>query len=100
MAAGENDGVKLPRISKGKRSQFYQDPAVDQLMTCLLEVMAETAALRERMDTIERVLDQKGSVSRDDIENFQPTPEVEAERSAWNASFIRRVMRLHETRDV
>ncbi|MBA16651.1 MAG: hypothetical protein CMN73_09900 [Sphingomonas sp.] len=90
--------VKLPRAAKGKRSQFYEDPAVDQMMTFLLELMAETAALRERVDTIERLLDEKGSISRDEIEAYKPSASTEAERSEWTQQFIRRVLRAHEPR--
>jgi hypothetical protein len=93
--AGKGD-VKLPRVSKGKRPRFFDDPAIDQVMTFLLELMAETSALRERVDTMERLLDEKGSISRADIENYRPDPAGEAERSAWNQAFIRRVMRFHE----
>ena len=93
--AGKGD-VKLPRVSKGKRPRFFDDPAIDQVMTFLLELMAETSSLRERIDTIERLLDEKGSVSRADIENYRPDATGEAERSAWNQAFIRRVMRFHD----
>ncbi|QIG78855.1 hypothetical protein [Stakelama tenebrarum] len=96
--AGQDEQVKLPRAAKGKRSQFYDDPAVDQMMTFLLELMAETAALRERVDTIERLLDEKGSVSRDEIEAYSPSAQTEAERSAWTQQFLRRVLRAHEPR--
>ena len=88
--------VKLPRFSKGARSRFFDDPAVDQIMTFLLELMAETNALRERSDTIERLLDEKGTISRDEIEAYRPDAEGEAERSAWSQAFIKRVMRFHE----
>lgn len=87
--------IRLPRTSKGKRSQFYDDPAIDDLMTFLLEHMAETAALRERLDTLERLLEAKGSITRADIEAYQPSPEVEKERSDWSRAFLRRVIRLH-----
>ena len=90
--------VKLPRVSKGKRSRFYDDPAIDQMMTFLLEIMAEFAAVRERMDTIERLLDEKGTISRADIEAYRPDAAVEAARSEWNNAFIRRVLRFHDPR--
>lgn len=98
MAEASKDQVKLPRVSKGKRPRFFDDPAIDQVMTFLLELMAETSSLRERVDTIERLLDEKGSVSRADIESYQPDPAGEAERAAWNQAFIRRVMRFHDPR--
>lgn len=88
--------VKLPRVSKGKRSRFYDDPAVDQMMTFLLELMAEFAAVRERMDTIERLLEEKGTIGRADIEAYTPDAAVEAERSEWSNAFIRRVLRSHD----
>lgn len=88
--------VKLPRVSKGKRSRFFDDPAIDQMMTCMLELMAEVSALRERQDTVERLLDERASIIRDDIETYEPSAEVEAERAAWNNGFIRRVMRFHD----
>ncbi|RED16778.1 hypothetical protein [Parasphingopyxis lamellibrachiae] len=96
--AGEtpNTDVKLPRSSKGARSRFFDDPAIDQMMTFFLELMAETNALRERVDTIERLLDEKGSISRDEIEAYRPDADGEAERSAWSQAFLKRVMRFHE----
>lgn len=94
-----SEGVRLPRVVKGKRSHFYKDPETDHVMTALLELMAEFSALRERMDTVERLLEDKAGISREDIENYVPGPDVEAERSAWSLAFIKRVMRLSETRD-
>lgn len=96
MAEAGKGEVKLPRVSKGKRPRFFDDPAIDQMMTFLLELMAETSSLRERIDTIERLLDEKGNISREDIENYRPDPTVEAERSAWTQAFLRRVMRFHD----
>lgn len=98
MAEAGKGEVKLPRVSKGKRPRFFDDPAIDQVMTFLLELMAETSSLRERLDTIERLLDEKGSISRADIENYRPDAAGEAERSAWSQAFIRRVMRFHDPR--
>lgn len=97
--ANRIEDVKLPRASKGKRSQFYQDPAIDQMMAGFIGMMAEMAALRERLDTVERLLEDKAGIARQDIEDYLPGPAVEAERSAWNQGFIRRVMRLSETPD-
>ena len=87
--------VKLPRTSKGARPQFFADPAVDQMMTFFLELMTEVSVIRERLDTVERLLDEKGSVSRADIEAYRADTGVEAERTAWRDAYFRRVMRMH-----
>lgn len=96
MVDADKDRVKLPRVSKGKRPRFFDDPTTDQMMTFFLELMAEVTALRERVDTIERLLDEKGSISRADIEAYRPDAQGEAERAAWTQAFIGRVMRFHD----
>src|SRR4051812_27019880 len=87
--------VKLPRVTKGKRPYFFEDPSIDQMMTFFLELMAEVMVLRDRQDTIERMLDEKGSISRDDIKGYIPDGDVEAERTAERAAFVQRVLRIH-----
>lgn len=89
------DQVRLPRASKGKRSHFFDDPAIDQMMTFILELMAEVSTLHDRLETVERLLDEKGSIRREDIEAYRPTDAVEAERAAWRQAFIERVLRMH-----
>lgn len=87
--------IRLPRASKGQRPHFFEDPSLDQMMTFFLELMAETSTLRDRVDTIERLLETKASVTRSDLENFCVPPEVEAERTARRKGFIERVLRMH-----
>ena len=65
------EDVSLPRSSKGQRPNFFDDPSIDQMMTFFFELMTEVAVLRERTDTIERLLDDKGLVSRADIEAYR-----------------------------
>gem|GEM_PF-387244 len=87
--------VQLPRHTKGKRPDFFDDPAIDQMMTFLLELTTEVGVLRDRLDTVERLLDQHGSVTRAAIESFQPSPQLEDERNAWRAAYLKRVLRMH-----
>jgi hypothetical protein len=87
--------VKLPVQTKGKRPHFFDDPAIDQMMTFLIELTTEVAVLRERQDTVERLLDQHGSVTRAAIEAYRAPPEVEAERTAAREAYLKRVFRMH-----
>ncbi len=89
------DEVTLPRASKGKRPHFFDDPSIDQMMTFLLELMTETSALRDRLDTVERLLETRGSITRADIEGYRADDAVEGERTAWRKGFIERVLRMH-----
>ncbi len=94
-SASPAPGVELPRHTRGKRSQFFADPSLDQMMTFLLELTAEVSVLRERQDTLERLLAQHGSVTRAQIEAYQPDAAADAERTAARAALIKRVLRMH-----
>jgi len=87
--------VKLPRVTKGKRPYFFEDPSIDQLMTFFMELMTEVQVLRDRQDTVERVLDEKGTLNRADLRAFIPTAEIEIERSQERDAFVKRVLRIH-----
>jgi hypothetical protein len=85
----------LPRQTQGKRPHFFDDPAIDQMMTFVLELSAEVSVLRERLDTVERLLDAHGSVTRAQIEAYVAPPDVDAARTAARDAFIKRVFRMH-----
>lgn len=82
-----------PRPAKGKRPQYFADPAMDQMHATLLAVTAELAVLQDRFDLIERVLDTKGVLRREDIEDFRLDSAAQAERSAKREALIRRLFR-------
>ena len=83
----------IPRKAKGKRPQYFEDPAVDKLHLMLMAVMEELSVTRDRMDTIERLIEDKGLFKRNSIDNFKPTPEAEIERTQQRLQYISRVMR-------
>jgi hypothetical protein len=89
------ESVQLPAQTRGKRPHFFADPALDQMMTFLLELTTEVAVLRERLDTVEQLLDTHGSVTRAAIENYRPDPGVETARAAWRDAYLKRVLRMH-----
>jgi len=90
-----NQTVKFPRAAKGKRPQYFDSADSDQIMTFLLELTAEVSVLSERLNTVERLLDAKGTISRQDIEDYRPDPDAEAERSQARQALVKRVLRIH-----
>lgn len=95
MSGTEPSKVVLPRVTKGKRPSFFEDPAIDQMMTFIVELTTEVGVMRERLDTVERLLDTHGSVTRAALEAYRPDAAVEAERAAWRDAFLKRVFRMH-----
>lgn len=80
--------------ARGKRPYFFKDPDVERVLAITMAVAQEVAVLRERLDTVERLLEKKGSLTRDDIEAFSPTREEAEERGAWMQEYIARVLRI------
>ena len=81
---GEFDPLKLAgQKAKGKRPFFLKDPDVERVMTITMAIAQELGVMRERMDTIERLLEDNGSITRTDIENYNPSTDIAEQRGAW-----------------
>ncbi len=53
----------------------------------------EVSMLRERMDTVERLHEAKGNISRADIESYEPDRAAGHERGMQTREYIARIMR-------
>ena len=61
----------LKRKAKGERPYFFDDPNVDKLVSMIMGLAGETSVLMDRVDTIERLLEEKGLLRVSEIENDQ-----------------------------
>lgn len=86
----------LKRAARGERPYFFDDPAVDKVVAMIMGLAGEVAVLRDRQDTLERLLESRNLISRGDIESYAPPPPVMAERAAWRESFLGEVLRIVE----
>ncbi|MEM8696203.1 MAG: hypothetical protein AAGE05_09320 [Pseudomonadota bacterium] len=78
---------------KGKRPDFLGDAEHEKMLSMLMAVIGEVSVLRERLDTVERLLDANGTISRADIEAYEPDREAGQERGELIREYIARVMR-------
>lgn len=79
----------------GKRPYFFDDPAVERVLAVTMAVAQEVAVLRERIDTIERLLEKgNANFSRADIDAYAPDPAAATERAEWSRMYIARVLRI------
>lgn len=85
---------RLPRDPKGARAQFYDDPAIDQLMAIVTALTAEVSVAFDRLDTLERLLAARGIVGPDDIEAWEPDASAAAERAQRREALIERVFQV------
>ena len=77
----------------GKRPYFL-NPETERVMAITMAVAQELAVARQRIDTLERLLDAKGLVSRSELETFVPSADQYAERALWSQEFINRILRI------
>ena len=78
----------------GERPTFFDDPAVDQLMAIIMAMSAELSVLYDRVDSLERLLDEKHVVDRDEVESYRPNEAIETERKARRNEYIQRLFRI------
>ena len=86
----------LKRKAKGERPYFFDDPNVDKVVYMVMGLAGEVAVARERLDTIERLLERKGLITRSDVETYEPTADVMAERAAWRKTYLSEILRIVE----
>ncbi|MEM1142347.1 MAG: hypothetical protein AAGI88_07155 [Pseudomonadota bacterium] len=82
------------RKAKGKRPQFFELEESERLMGILMAVVGELAVARERIDTLERVLDTKGVLEQSEIEDFKPDRDQARQRGLLQQEYIARVLRV------
>jgi len=85
----------LPRAAKGDRPTFFDDPAVDALVTMVLELAREQWVLRHRLAVIEDYVERRdGSLGA--VESHALPPEATAALDAQRAEFVARLFRAVE----
>lgn len=81
--------------SKGKRPYFFDDPSVERVLNITMAVVSELAVARERIDTLERILEAKGILTIDEVERFVPqSTEQEEQRQLWHSEYVSRIFRI------
>jgi hypothetical protein len=71
---------------------FFRDPTVDRVLGVVMELAAEVYVLRDRVHTLEQVLERSGALHLADLEGYAPSPEERAERLAERDALIARIL--------
>jgi len=88
--------VRLPRIAKGHRPEFYEEPAIDQLFAIVTALTGEVSVLFDRLDTVERLLTEAGVLRADTLEAYVPDAAAAAIRRERRDELLRRVFAVLE----
>lgn len=80
--------------AKGERPYFLASEQTEQLLNITMALAQELAVTRERLDTVERLLEQANLVSQQDINAYKPDAVAADERQAWHQEYIARILRI------
>lgn len=85
--------ARAAKRAKGKRPDYFDDFATDRLLSITMALVAELSAMRQRLDTVERLLESGGTLQREAIEGFTPDAGQAYERGVETKAYIARIMR-------
>ena len=80
--------------ARGKRPYFFEDPDVERVLAITMALAGELAVLRARLDTIEELLEKRGTLTRADIDAFVPAPAHAERRGRWYQEYLARILRI------
>lgn len=71
---------------------FFPDPNVDRVLGVVMELAGEIYVLRDRLRTLEMLLEQHGALSRAHLDAYQLSAEERSTRLAERDAFIQRIL--------
>ena len=76
-----------------KQEQWLGDPMLDKVMQVVVEVAGELYVTRDRLQIVERLLDELGAVSRADIESCALGTQDDEEIRRARDQFIAKILK-------
>jgi hypothetical protein len=86
--------IRLQKHAKGSRPFFFDDPAIDKLLAMVLALGGEISVMRDRQDTLERLIEEKGMISIAEVDGFQPSQAVLAARDDRREQYLDQILRI------
>lgn len=83
----------LQKKAKGVRPSYFEDPAIDKILSITLALAGEVAVLRDRLDSVERLAEAGQPIGPGAVDAFQATPDIRAARDQWREGFLDVVLR-------
>jgi len=85
--------VRIARVAKGKKPQYFSDPAIDKLLWMTLTLMEELSVTRDRLDAVENLLEGRRVLKVADVDAYRPAGASARRRQAQRAAYVDRMMR-------
>jgi len=85
--------VRIARVAKGKKPQYFSDPAIDKLLWMTLTLMEELSVTRDRLDAVENLLEGRRVLKVADVDAYRPAGPSARRRQVQRAAYVDRMMR-------
>ena len=79
--------------AKGKRPDYFQNEMAENHFSITMSLIAELAVARERIDTLERILIEKGLLNEDAVEEYIPDEAAAEQRQLAQVEYSARIFR-------
>jgi len=87
--------MAMNRNPKGRKPQYFKDPATDKLLDMVVKLTAELSVTRDRLDALERILEDKQiGFSQEDLETFTENDGNAVERHEKRRHLIAQVLQV------
>jgi hypothetical protein len=80
--------------AKGKRPWFYESKEAERVLNIALAIAQELAVTRERLDTLERLLEAKGILAQPEFDSYVPNNRAADQRAASTQDYLARIFRV------
>ena len=87
---------RMPRSARGRRPAFFEDKAIDAMVTMMLELATELWVTKERMIALESVLEDAVPDLAARIEAWEPDADARAGIDAKRAEYLQTILRTLE----
>lgn len=81
----------MPGFAKDDAVYLTRPQHMDALFAITMELASELWVMRDRLTVIEQLLDERGNLTREDIENTQPRGEAAERLARERERFLNRV---------
>lgn len=87
-------GEEFPSGPKAgdRTTSFFDDPMIDELLRAVTNLTMELSITRERLQTVEILLQEKSHIDRAAIDDASLNLEIEQERAADRAKLIESIL--------
>lgn len=89
-----NEAIAQAGAKAAGKRPYFLDEEVETVLAIAMAATQELAVTRQRLDTVERLLEQKGLLTKAEIEAFAPDTTASIERALANQEYIARVLRI------